>query len=265
MLKTRVIVALIALPILVALILSGDWVFAIGVTIALLLAGDEYVRLLRQGGYRPSEVIVLGMILLPLAVTWFEHPSATEPGLLLGLFVTMFRIEWDRQHEKPNAFLDNALAIFGGIYFGWFGSRLIALRMLDDGAYLALFAYGMVIISDSAAYFAGRQWGAHKLASHISPKKTWEGYIAGVIAATTIGAGIAALGGGPLAVWEGAALGLLIGTFGTVGDLGISAIKRQVGAKDSSTLIPGHGGILDRIDSVLIGFAIAYYFVIWLH
>ena len=263
MLKTRALVAVIALPILVALILWGSWAFAITVLVAMLLAGDEYVRLLRQGSYQPNELLVLALIALPVAAVWFEEPAWLEPGLTAGLLVGLWIIVWERQHERPNAFINVVLAVFGGVYFGWLGSRLLAIRQFDDRAYLKLLVYGMVITSDSAAYFAGRQWGRHKLASNVSPKKTWEGYIAGAISGPILGAIVAASYGGPLSVGLAAILGLLIGALGTVGDLGISAIKRQVGAKDSSHLIPGHGGILDRTDSVLVAAAIGYYFVKW--
>jgi phosphatidate cytidylyltransferase len=120
------------------------------------------------------------------------------------------------------------------------------VRELDDGAYLTLFLYGCVNVTDSAAYFVGRRWGRRKLSPLVSPKKTWEGYAGGVISGPIFGALAALPATDALPVGHGALIGLLIGVLGTVGDLGESAIKRQVGAKDSSHLIPGHGGMLDR-------------------
>jgi phosphatidate cytidylyltransferase len=157
-----------------------------------------------------------------------------------------------------------AVAVFGGLYIGALGSHLIAVRGLDEGAYLTIVLYGCVIVADSAAYFVGRQWGQHKMSPHVSPKKSWEGYAGGIAGGLIFGA---LAGGLPesdvLNAAHGAMIGLLIGILGTVGDLAISAIKRQVGAKDSSHLIPGHGGILDRLDSVFVAAVVGYYYLTW--
>jgi phosphatidate cytidylyltransferase len=159
---------------------------------------------------------------------------------------------------------DLALAVFGGVYVGWLGSYLLSVRKLEEGAYLTLFLYGCVAFSDTAAYMIGRQWGRHKLSPRVSPKKTWEGYVASVAGGALFGALVGGLVESDVLNWEhGALIGLLIGCLGTVGDLAMSAIKRQVGAKDSSHLIPGHGGILDRVDSVLVAAAVGYYYLTW--
>lgn len=264
MLKTRALVAVVALPILVAVTWVGGVLFAAVVLVALLLAGGEYVRLLRQRDFRPPEWLVLALITLPVAAWWFEEADWREPGLILLVIAGMFYaiVGMERQHTQP--VINVMLAVFGGVYVGWLGSTLLAVRLMDDGAYLVMVLYGCVAFSDSAAYFVGRQWGTHKMSPRVSPKKSWEGYAGSVAGGMLFGA----LAGGLPAVdvlgWgHGAALGLLIGVLGTVGDLGISAIKRQVGAKDSSHLIPGHGGILDRLDSVFVAFAVGYYYLVW--
>jgi phosphatidate cytidylyltransferase len=264
MLKTRVMVAIVALPILILVIVVGDWLFALVVFTALMLAGDEYTRLVRQGDFRPPEWLILAIIALALAATWFDHPDWRDPGLALLLIAGLLQAIWDYEHVQPNPITHLALAVFGGVYIGWLGSNLLAVRSLDDGAYLTLALYGCVIVSDSAAYFVGRQWGRHKMSPRVSPQKSWEGYAGSVIGGTLCGALAGALPySDALTVGHGAAIGLLIGALGTIGDLGISAIKRQVGAKDSGHLIPGHGGILDRTDSVLIAAAVGYYYLTW--
>jgi phosphatidate cytidylyltransferase len=264
MLKTRALTAAIALPILVGIVLLGGWVFAIVVLVALLIGGDEYIRLLRQGGFLPPGWLVIALIALPVGATWFDHADWRAPGLsfllIAGAVFTIVSMEQGRTQPV----LEWALAVFGGVYIGWLGSYLIAVRQLDDGAYLTLFLYGCVAFSDSVAYFVGRQWGSRKMTPRVSPRKSWEGYTGSVIGGALFGA---VAGGliqtGSLNWGHGATIGLLIGILGTVGDLDISAIKRQVGAKDSGNLIPGHGGILDRLDSVLVSAAIGYYYLIW--
>lgn len=264
MLKTRALVAAVALPILLVVVVVGGWLFAGFVCAALLIAGDEYVRLLRQGEYQPPEWLVLLLITLLIGATWFEHSDWREPAVTLILILGMLYAIWGMEHDQSQPVFNVALAVFGGIYIGWLGSYLIAVRMLAEGAYLTVFLYGCVAVSDSAAYFVGRQWGKHKMSPRVSPKKSWEGYIGSVVGGALFGA----LAGGlpnseALNYGHGASIGLLIGILGTVGDLAISAIKRQVGAKDSGHLIPGHGGILDRTDSVLIAAAIGYYYLVW--
>jgi phosphatidate cytidylyltransferase len=264
MLKTRAIVAAIALPLLVLVIVVGDWLFALVVLAALLLAGDEYTRLLRHGDLHPPEWLTLALVALAFGSIWFDHPDWREPGLALLLIAGMLNAIWDMEHGSSRPILDLALATLGGVYLGWLGSNVLALRLLDEGAYLTLVLYGSVIVSDSAAYFVGMRWGSHKMSPRTSPKKSWEGYMGGVIAGAVFGA---LAGGLPdtdiLTVTHGAALGLLVGVWGTVGDLGISAIKRQVNAKDSGHLIPGHGGILDRTDSVLVAATVGYCYIVW--
>lgn len=264
MLKTRVLVAIIALPILIAVILIGGWLFTLLLLGVLLLGGDEYIRLLRQGTYHPPEWLVLALIVMPWAATQFEHPDWREPLLAFLLIGGALYAIWGMEHGNTQPVYELALAVFGGLYIGWLGSYLLAVRELKEGAYLLLFLYGCVAFSDSAAYFVGRQWGQHKMSPHVSPKKTWEGYAASVVGGALFGA---LAGGLPdssvLNEIHGASMGLLVGVLGTVGDLTVSLIKRQVGAKDSSHLIPGHGGILDRTDSVLVAVAIGYYYLTW--
>ncbi len=264
MLKTRVLVAVVALPILLAVILLGGWAFSLLVLAVLVIGGIEYIRLFRQGSYCPPQWITLALVGLAWGATWFEKSTWRDPGLNALLIAGLFYVVWSRERGNMQSVTDLAIAFFGGIYIGWLGSTLLAVRMLDDGAFLTITLYGMVIVADSAAFFVGRRWGKRRLSPSVSPKKSWEGYIGGIIGGMLFGALIGALPGtDALPAGHGAIIGLLLGIWGTVGDLGKSAIKRQVGAKDSSHLIPGHGGMLDRIDSVLVSAAIGYYYLLW--
>jgi phosphatidate cytidylyltransferase len=156
--------------------------------------------------------------------------------------------------------------IAGILYVGWLLSHLVALRGLDNGQNWVFFVLYVTWVSDSAAFLIGRRFGRHKLAPHISPGKTWEGTIAG-------------LGGAilmsilffmptyyqlPLTNWQVILLGILVSIFGQVGDLVESLLKRNMGVKDSGRLMPGHGGVLDRIDSLIFAGIVVYYYAIWL-
>lgn len=264
MLRTRVIVGAVALPVLLVVVLIGGALFASFMLVVLLLGADEYVRLLKQGEFNPPRWLMGALILIAVGAVWFDKPDWYVPGLVGLLIVGVFGSIWGMEHGAARPVLDMALAVWGGVYLGWLGSTLLAIRLLDDGAALAIVLYVCVAGTDSAAYFVGRQWGRHKLSPRVSPKKTWEGYAGSVISGPIIGL-LAALvvGHAVLPVGQGMIIGLLVGVLGTVGDLAISVIKRQVNAKDSSHLIPGHGGILDRTDSVLVAAAIGYYYLVW--
>ena len=265
MLRTRVLTAIVALPILIALVWVGGWAFAALVVGALLIAGWEYVHLLRQGGYNPPLWLTGALIALAVGAVRLGYEDWRSPGLALLLLAGMGHAVWRMERGAPAPIHDLALAVFGGVYIGWLGSAFLAVRQWQNGAYFVALIYGSVATADSAAYFVGRQWGRHKMSPHVSPKKTWEGYAGGVVGALLFGAVMGAFSPDAALNWaHGAALGTLIGVVGTLGDLGISAIKRQVGAKDSSHLIPGHGGILDRVDSVLVAAWVGYAYLAWI-
>ena len=156
----------------------------------------------------------------------------------------------------------------GILYMGWMLSHYVTLRELDHGRELVLLVLFSTFACDTLAFFVGRTWGRHLMAPVISPKKTWEGAAAGFAAAIAAALALRSLlnlGDWelPLSYVQTVVLGCLIGVFAQLGDLLESLIKRRAGAKDSGRLMPGHGGILDRIDSLVFTGAIVYYYVIW--
>ncbi len=264
MLRTRVLVAAVALPVLTAVILIGGWLFALFVLAALLLAAWEYVTLWRKGHQTPALWLVAALVVLGWAAVWLEEPDWRTPGLIALLIAGMAQAIWDMERGHSSPMIGLALGAFGGVYLGWLGGTLVAVRMLERGAYFVIFLYGCVIIADSAAYFVGRRFGKRKMSPRVSPKKTWEGFAGGVIVTPLFGVLVGLLPATQLITpLHGAVIGLLISIIGPVGDLAESVIKRQVGVKDSSNLIPGHGGILDRTDSVLVSSAVGYYYLLW--
>jgi phosphatidate cytidylyltransferase len=157
---------------------------------------------------------------------------------------------------------DTAIVVFGAAYIGFTLSHFVLIRSLDEGFVLALAVLIGVWAGDILAYFVGSLIGSHKLAPRISPKKSWEGFLAG--AAGTVGVWLAL----PLftevslsTLWL-VAIGLALAVSALVGDLFESRIKREVGVKDSGNLLPGHGGFLDRIDSLLLVSVVAFYMLI---
>jgi phosphatidate cytidylyltransferase len=152
------------------------------------------------------------------------------------------------------------------------GSFFIPLRSLPDGEWWVLLILPAVWLADSGAFFVGRRFGRRALVPRLSPKKTWEGYFGGIMAAI-LGMPLLVLlyhrlglsPDFPLGPGNAAVLGLVMGVFPTLGDLGESMVKRQVGIKDSGSLLPGHGGVFDRIDSWLWAVVIGYFFIVWFY
>jgi phosphatidate cytidylyltransferase len=270
MLVERLVVSIILLPIGLLLIAAGGVPFGLFITLVMMLAAWEYARLFRAGGYQPAGILILlGTAALVLGRMWNGFESA---GWIISLFVlaamTYHLVAFERGREQAGT--DFAITLSAILYLGWVGAYLISLRDLPEGKWWFLVALPAVWLADSGAYLLGSRFGRHKLSPRLSPKKTWEGYIGGVAAGVLGGMLMAAvwrIGAGPdsaITVWRGAILGLVLAILTPLGDLGESMIKRQVGVKDSSHLIPGHGGAFDRVDSWLWGAVIGYYLITWL-
>lgn len=150
---------------------------------------------------------------------------------------------------RPGALRVRAAAAFGVVYIALPCIGFVWLRDGPSGLGVVFAMFSIVWAADSAAFFAGRFIGGPRLAPTLSPKKTWSGLLVGIGAAGAAGAALAGMTGGPLASWT--AVGLALGAVGLLGDLFESLCKRQFGVKDASSLIPGHGGVLDRLDSLI--------------
>jgi phosphatidate cytidylyltransferase len=264
MLKKRVITGLWGIPLLIAAIWFNKplpW-FTVLLAIWGLLAVFEFYKIV--SGAKVVPLTYFGLIWTVLFII-SPHFNRDLPILLLTSAVVLSLIWLLLQPQKEGAFIGWAWTIAGILYVGWLLSYFVALRGLDGGrnwVFLALFAtFGC----DTAAFFAGRAVGRHHLAPRISPGKTWEGAIAGVLGAIlvsllfTIPSPVSL----PLSYGQAIILGLLVSIFGQLGDLVESLLKRNMGVKDSGRLLPGHGGALDRIDSVVFAGVVVYYYVIW--
>lgn len=258
--------AVVGLP---AIIFGGVFYYLL---MAVVLAGSawEYVRLYRAVQYEPHEIVTIaGVLVIATARFFFEEAAIPLFVLLVLLAMTVHVVSYERGRDQAG--LDFAITVTGIVYLGWLGSYLLDLRQLPQGGWWLMLVLPIVWGGDTGAYSIGSAYGKHKMTPRLSPKKSWEGYFAGLFTSMLVGAFLAyafsSLGprplGGLLTTLQGAFLGLVIGALAPLGDLGESMLKRQGGLKDSSNLIPGHGGFFDRIDSWIWGAALGFFFILF--
>ncbi len=160
---------------------------------------------------------------------------------------------------------DSAILAFGVFYIAWLLSHLIAIRQFNEGIVLVFFLFLVTWANDTAAYYSGMRWGRHPMAPVVSPKKTWEGAAGGLLGSIAGAFACRAWFIPSLSTADALWLGLLLGVAAPLGDLCESILKRSAGVKDSGSLIPGHGGILDRIDSLIFTTPAFYYYLLSIH
>ena len=267
MLKKRVITALWGIPLLIAAVWFDQplpW-FTILVAIWGLLAALEFYKLVSTSKASPLTYFGLIWTLLFILSPHFNYASLIPLLLTSGVVLSLIWLLW--QPQKEGAFIGWAWTIAGILYIGWLLSYLVALRGLDDGRNWVFLALFVTFASDTSAFFAGRALGKHRLAPNVSPGETWEGAIAGALGAIIVS--LLFILHTPLQApfdywWQAILLGLAVSIVGQLGDLIESLFKRNMGVKESGRSIPGHGGFLDRIDSVAFAGIVVYYYVIWI-
>lgn len=266
----RVLTALAMAAVGLPAIIYGGVFYLLLMSIFLVGGAWEFVRLYRAVQYEPNEIVTIGGVLV-IATARFFFPDYAVPVLVLLvlLAMTVHVIAYERGRDKAG--IDFTVTVAGIVYLGWLGSYLLDLRNHFDtlGGWWLMLILPMVWAGDTGAYSIGAVYGRHKMTPRLSPKKSWEGYFAGVFTAVIVGAffsyAYSSLGPRPLygliTPFHGALMALLIGICTPLGDLGESMLKRQGGLKDSSNIFPGHGGFLDRIDSWIWGAAIGYFII----
>ena len=231
----------------------------------------EYVRLYRAVKFEPNELVTVGGVLVILTARFF-FTSAAIPVFVMLIFLAMAVHLVAFERGRDQAALDFSVTVAGLVYLGWIGAYLLDLRSLINnelGVWWFMLVLPLVWAADTGGYSIGAAYGKHKMSPRLSPKKSWEGYFAGIFTSVAVGAffsyAFTSLGPQPLlgliTPVQGALLGLVIGALAPLGDLGESMFKRQSGLKDSSNIFPGHGGFLDRVDSWIWGAAIGYFLV----
>ena len=254
----RVLSSVVILPTVFLVVWQGGWWLFFALAVVLGMATWEYVHMLRRCGYQPTVVFALGLVAILLADLVLDL-DVLRPAIALLLFASMsWHVLGSRSCTRVEDWL---LPLAGALYIGWIGGYFYLVHALPQGAYRLFVALAITTLADTGVYFVGRVWGTRRLAPLISPGKTWEGLLGGVVAALVAGTLLGGLGG--MGWGHGAVLALLLSTLTPLGDLGISMIKRQVGAKNTGNLIPGHGGVLDRIDSHLVAAFVSYYYYVW--
>ena len=271
MLRQRLIVAFTIIPLLVIVIALGGYVYLCTVLLWFGFAAWEYAQLFRHAGLRPALPLVVAGVWLLIAAAWF--PGLNQHGVFFAGVVTAALV-WhllDFERGAATSGTDFCVTVAGIFYLGGLGGYFGALRQIPQGLWWVAAAVVAVNAADSGGYMFGRRWGKHKLAPRLSPNKTWEGYAGGVVMAVACNSllalilqGLPVSGASALTLPVGALVGLLVGLLAPLGDLGVSMFKRQMGLKDTGNLLPGHGGMFDRIDSWLIALPLTYFLALLL-
>ena len=269
----RIITAVVLIVAVVALVLYGQlWMIATFAAVVAALAAYEYRAIAHAGAVPGIDVYIpLWWLLASTALIFFFTLKLPDFELPVLTLVTFILLAWSGFRAPLNrVLLDAALGLFALIYVVYPLTLLPLIKAHEDGTGLLLFLFLCVWMGDIFALYIGKNFGKRKLAPRLSPNKTWEGSIASVAGSVLFGMGLYYLGlylsgrgytvlhiGWP--AWQLLLLAILLNLAAQVGDLLESAIKRGAGVKDSGTLLPGHGGILDRIDALLLAAPVLWY------
>jgi phosphatidate cytidylyltransferase len=267
----RVLTAAVLIPLVLVVVFLGprwQWIFTVVTAVVAALASWEYLTLAQQKGAQAPRLAV-GIAIAVLFAATLEWPDeVASVFVMLSLALLLFCT-----FSSPVARVlpDASNAVFCLLYTGFTLTSLPALHAQHNGPSLVVFLLCVVWAGDIAALYIGRPFGRHKLAPTLSPNKTWEGTIASVAGSLLVAGGLlgiseylagwnsVALSYADEAWWYWMVLAVIVNIAAQVGDLAESALKRSAGVKDSGTLLPGHGGILDRIDALLLAAPALWY------
>ncbi|MGA9667675.1 MAG: phosphatidate cytidylyltransferase [Terracidiphilus sp.] len=269
----RILTAAVLIPLVLALVFLGPfWLITLVTAAVAALAAWEYLGLAEKCGAHPSRIATLIAILVLFAarffgdgLEWLHQTEIIFGFLALGLLVfSTFYSPVERMLP------DTSSAIFCLLYVGFTLSTIPLLREQSNGPSLIIFLLCVVWMGDIAALYVGRAWGRHKMAPTLSPNKTWEGAIGSLAGSLVAAGGLWSLAAWletwgsarlsyPDEVWYWLVLAVVVNAAAQVGDLAESALKRSAGVKDSGVLVPGHGGVLDRIDALLLAAPVLWY------
>lgn len=258
MLWQRVLTAIFGIPLAIFVVYLGKWPFFFCVAAIGMIGLKEYFFILSRMGLKPYSFLgyVAGLALL---IYIFIRGTVDYLIQVLLLFLLSLAVLHIVQFNKRKL-KDLAGTFLGVFYICGLLTYAVVMRQLPYGFWWVIFTLVLIWVNDSGAYFVGRKFGRHKLHQAVSPKKTVEGAIGGILADIIV-ASLMSFSHNLFSIAEGIILGLIIAIAGIIGDLFESSLKREAGLKDSGSLFPGHGGILDRFDSLLFTFPAVYYFL----
>jgi len=269
----RALTAVLLGIVLIAGDLAGMFPWAIVVAAVAIPCAIEFYAIIRTGRRKPNEMFgIVAVGLMPLAAALYASfsgdgaSSASMQGAM-GLTaviggLVLAALLWQVLFRQVSA-SDTSTTIFGALYTGFMLSHLVLMRALGDGGVFVLMTLVSVWAMDVLGYLVGSSIGRHPLAPHVSPKKSWEGYIAGLVGTVaTWGLGWwITRSSSPL--WWFLAIGAVVSVAALLGDLAESRLKREANIKDSGRWLPGHGGFLDRFDSLIVVSIVAYYMLVF--
>ena len=267
----RVLTAIVLVPVVMLLVFLGprwQWLFTAATAVVAVLASWEYLGLVQAKGANPPRVAV-SVAIVALFAANFQWPDELAPTL--GILCLGLLVYCTFASSIQQALIDAAAAVFALIYVGLTLVALPDLRAQTNGPSQVVFLLCTVWAGDIAALYIGRPFGKHKLAPTLSPNKTWEGSVASIVGSVLVAAALleiatylarmnsVVLSYSDETWWFWLLLAVLVNIAAQVGDLAESALKRSAGVKDSGNLLPGHGGILDRIDALLLAAPTLWY------
>ncbi len=262
----RLLTAAVGVPVVVVCSLVGGYPFLLAINLVIGMGLFEFYRMLESKGIRPYKTVGVAAGLTVAWYVYFQGGFYSSLFITLVLFVIMVLELFRRDGEFAVYHISSTL--FGVFYVGWLGSHIILLRQLgesvpgnDMGGFFVIFAFSLAWFADTGAYFLGHAFGRRKLLPRVSPNKSVEGALGGVafgaLAAILAKATVLPF----LSYGDVVALGLVSPVIATLGDLVESLLKRDAKIKDTSHALPGHGGMLDRFDSVLFVAPFVYYYM----
>ncbi len=278
-LTKRILVAAIGIPAAFAIVLLGGWYYFAAILAISILALWEFYSIAEKKGDNPFKILGLAVDILFFAIAFYflEHRIIKINSFnMLAIFIiasiifSILTLLFALFQKNNNMYANVGSTLTGHYYVSISMLTLLFIRLetsfdVGNNAYFVLMMFCSIWICDSAAYFVGKKFGKHKLLEQVSPKKTMEGAIAGFLASTAFFPVAAHFALPNFLNIHAIAIGLIIGIFGQLGDWVESRFKRDAGVKDSSNIIPGHGGILDRFDSIIFVAPIIFIYLLFLY